>query len=128
MVLVIYVSYVGINLRTCTNTLHRRICISETGWPQDKLKSKRHGYQGLELDERTKVRNFITGLVHTSMETWLHIQTKHERRTNFDSCVHVVRDRDLIFHPHNDLVIVKRWRISQKSPSKGKQSSIRHAE
>ena len=52
---------------------------------------KQYGYQG--FDERTKVRYFVQGLRHTSMENCkLHIQGRPDCRQDFDASVQVCRD------------------------------------
>jgi hypothetical protein len=57
-------------------TLHKDLHIKLDGL-------KRQGYPG--IDERTKVRRFIQGLVHES-------QGNATIRSNFDACVNLVRD------------------------------------
>ena len=52
---------------------------------------KQYGYQG--IDERTKVRYFLQGLVHSSMENCkLNIQGRPECRQDYDKSVQVCRD------------------------------------
>lgn len=65
-------------------TLHKDLHIKLDGL-------KRQGYPG--IDERTKVRHFLQGLAHESMNVVkLSIQGNPEIRSSFDSCVNLARD------------------------------------
>ncbi len=68
-----------------------QFCTASKDLHQKLENLKQYGYQG--LDERTKVRYFVQGLVHATMENCkLHIQGKPECRQNYDKAVAVCRD------------------------------------